>query len=234
MRLYLGKLLRKVTNKHLFANQGHAELYLKYRPTYPDSLISRIIEYLHQGRVDNKPDGLAVDVGCGSGQFTRSLGQHFDRVIGVDVSESQLASARLVPRSNIEYLSGSGESIPVSNGSTDLITCAMCIHWLDFPKFCDEVQRVLKPNGCIAAFGYEMQCCRVNGKKVEKIEEAYNKLIQEKTKPYWTPNRKHVFNGYADIQLPFENNKSRCHSTKVTSKTTQKNKRLLFCSNKES
>jgi SAM-dependent methyltransferase len=45
-----------------------------------------------------------IDVGCGNGTQTRFLGGHFDRVIGVDVSEKALISAReQASAANIEY-----------------------------------------------------------------------------------------------------------------------------------
>ncbi len=36
---------------------------------------------------------LAVDVGCGTGSSTRALGPHFSRVVGLDVSETQIRVA---------------------------------------------------------------------------------------------------------------------------------------------
>ncbi len=52
----------------------------------------------------SKPFSLAVDVGCGTGQSSRPLGPYFDKVIGIDRSEEQLANARLESNSsNIEY-----------------------------------------------------------------------------------------------------------------------------------
>ena len=51
--------------------------------------------------------GLAVDVGCGSGQSTNLLAPLFKRVVGLDVSESQIRvaeaqkSADLCP--NVEF-----------------------------------------------------------------------------------------------------------------------------------
>lgn len=35
----------------------------------------------------------AVDVGCGSGQFTKLICDHFDHVTGVDISENQIKHA---------------------------------------------------------------------------------------------------------------------------------------------
>lgn len=40
------------------------------------------------------PFDLAVDIGCGSGQSSRSLTPHFKQVVGTEVSEVQLLQAR--------------------------------------------------------------------------------------------------------------------------------------------
>ena len=37
---------------------------------------------------------MAVDVGCGTGQATLALADHFERVLGVDISENQISEAR--------------------------------------------------------------------------------------------------------------------------------------------
>jgi len=38
-----------------------------------------------------------VDLGCGTGQNSRSLTPYFQQVVGIDVSESQVEEARAVP-----------------------------------------------------------------------------------------------------------------------------------------
>lgn len=45
-----------------------------------------------------------MDLGCGTGQNTRLLSGHFEKVVGIDVSENQLEEARAVPGfENITY-----------------------------------------------------------------------------------------------------------------------------------
>lgn len=47
---------------------------------------------------------LCVDVGCGSGQSTEIYADHFDQVIGLDVSQEQLDAARVRnTRPNLSY-----------------------------------------------------------------------------------------------------------------------------------
>lgn len=46
-----------------------------------------------------------MDVGCGSGQGTHFLGQHFKKVVGMDISEAQVQEAKDTPcMPNISYL----------------------------------------------------------------------------------------------------------------------------------
>ncbi|XP_071944651.1 putative methyltransferase DDB_G0268948 [Antedon mediterranea] len=171
------------------------------------------------------PLGSVVDVGCGSGQFTRSLAKHFDDVIGVDISEAQISSARRLQHLNTTYVNafykaliakikrlklifsrvGSGEAIPVPAESTALVTCATAAHYLDPNKFGSEIQRVLKPNGCVAIVCYELVSCRYNGEKVEELEQAFEEVFMDKTTPYMDSFYHLVRTKYADLELPFEN-----------------------------
>lgn len=76
----------------LFEGETHAALYAKYRPKYPDELF-RTIEELCRAP-GSSGCGVAVDVGCGSGQGTFPLCELFDTVIGVDISQNQIDQAR--------------------------------------------------------------------------------------------------------------------------------------------
>lgn len=45
-----------------------------------------------------------MDLGCGTGQNTRLLAPHFQKVVGIDVSECQVEEARGVPGfANVTY-----------------------------------------------------------------------------------------------------------------------------------
>uniref|UniRef100_A0A673H5K0 Zgc:162396 n=1 Tax=Sinocyclocheilus rhinocerous TaxID=307959 RepID=A0A673H5K0_9TELE len=123
--------------ERLFEEKRHASLYQKYRFGPPDELKKLILHYL-----DKKPHHLAVDLGCGTGQNSRTLMAYFEQVVGIDVSESQVEQARAVPGfPNLSYRSVIGAAIP--DGSVDLLTAGSA-----------EATHVLKPRGCLALFGY--------------------------------------------------------------------------------
>ena len=71
---------------------GHADIYREARPTYPPALFA--------WRAEQAPaTQLVWDVGCGNGQATLALAEHFTRVVGTDPSAAQIANAP--PRVNV-------------------------------------------------------------------------------------------------------------------------------------
>ena len=55
----------------------------------------------------------------------------------------------------ILYVVAMADQTPLPDQSVDLVTVASAFHWLDFPRFFDEVWRVAKPNGILAAWEYK-------------------------------------------------------------------------------
>lgn len=97
------------------------------------------------------PNCLAVDVGCGTGQLTRVLAPFFNRVIGVDVSQAQITVAKeFTSEGNIEYKLSPAEDLPfLASESVDLLSVATALHYFDRQSFLTEVERILKPGGCL-------------------------------------------------------------------------------------
>ncbi len=72
-------------------------------------------------------------------------------VYGVDVDKETIEYAQQNYSSkNIQYLLGNGESIPLKDGSIDVVVSYETIeHIKDYVKFMEEVKRVLKPDGLL-------------------------------------------------------------------------------------
>lgn len=189
----------------LFQGAEHSALYAKFRPVAPPSLVSQIIKY-HAGSIDE-----CVDVGCGSGQFTKLILPHVQkRVIGQDVSDSQIAQAReKIKDPKAEFSIGGGETIGVKDQSIDLVTVAQALHWIQVDKFYAEVNRILKPGGVLAVIGYHFTCAyeteisrtEPNPERPESLRGALNKIYRN-TGPYWAYERQFVDSGYRDIPGP--------------------------------
>ncbi len=167
---------------------SRAALYAQARPTYPTELFAHLAA-LAPGR------SLAWDCGAGNGQASIALTGHFTRVVATEPSSTQLAEAALHPQ--VIYLQ-SAESAPgLADGTVDLVTAAQAAHWFDRNKFYAEVQRVLRPNGVVALWSYEL--CRIE----PAIDATVSRFYSETVGPFWPPERKHVENGYRDFEFPF-------------------------------
>ena len=99
------------------------ESYAKYRPTYPNVLFDKLYSLVEPSSWE-----LAVDIGCGTGQVTTVIAEKFQKVIGLDSSESQIKAA--IPHKNVEYaLANAANTIPVGDNSVDLITIAQAVRF---------------------------------------------------------------------------------------------------------
>ncbi|XP_077442301.1 putative methyltransferase DDB_G0268948 [Vanacampus margaritifer] len=139
----------------LFEEKSHVAAYLKYRVT-PHELINTIMDFM-RSKTPNKFN-LAVDVGCGNGRGTILLAPSFHQVVGTDISASQLELARANNIcQGVSYRQSPAEELPFESGHVDLVTSTTAAHWFDRPRFLKEVERVLKPNGCLAVMGNMME-----------------------------------------------------------------------------
>lgn len=164
--------------------------YAAFRPEYPPELATYLAE-LAPGR------GRALDVGCGTGQLTRQLGQHFDAVIGLDPSQDQLDHAAPHPR--VTYRCAPAEALPVANASIDLITAAQAAHWFDRPAFYAETRRVARPQAIIALISYG-----VPELEDAALQDRFSRFYYREIGPFWPPERSLVDSGYAGIDFPFD------------------------------
>ncbi len=139
---------------------------------------------------------LALDCGTGNGQAALGLIAHFKRVIAIDASESQLASAMKHPR--IEYRRATSEQTQLAEGSVDAITVAQAFHWFDVPRFFAEARRVLAENGVVAVWAYGLP--EINAEVDTLVREHYGETLGG----YWPEQRRHVDAGYVTLNLPLE------------------------------
>ncbi len=116
-------------------------LYDAARPDYPGEAIEHFAATLglnHSMHV--------LDLGAGSGIFSRQLRPLVGRVTAVDPSASMRESFRQAS-SDMEVLDGSDTSIPLDDASVDAAFVAQAFHWFDAPRALHEIHRVLVPKG---------------------------------------------------------------------------------------
>ncbi|QGQ99542.1 class I SAM-dependent methyltransferase [Paenibacillus psychroresistens] len=122
-----------------------AQEYAKYRDQLPDV----IFEQLRERNVvfENKK---AIDLGAGSGIFSRALANQGVEVYGIEPEYNLINEARLqdhVHNKSITYLNSVAEEIDLPDQSFDLITALRAWHWFERIKVLEEVNRLLKPEG---------------------------------------------------------------------------------------
>jgi ubiquinone/menaquinone biosynthesis C-methylase UbiE len=119
----------------------NGSLYDAARPNYPDEAIAYFVAVLG---LDSSMH--ALDLGAGSGIFSRQLRPFVGRVTAVDPSASMRESFRSAD-SDMEILDGSDISIPVEDASVDAVLVAQAFHWFDASAALKEIHRVLVPQG---------------------------------------------------------------------------------------
>lgn len=106
------------------------------------------------------PEGLYLDIGCGTGNYTTSLQQRGLRFIGMDPSSQMLRQAReLIPES--DWRTGTADNTRLENNSMDGIIATLTIHhWPDPEAGFREMNRILKPGGTLVIFSSTPQQMR--------------------------------------------------------------------------
>lgn len=113
--------------------------------TYPDNHLVRFVM-----RNRDQLGKSALDVGCGIGAQTMFLfEQGFDEVVGIDLSPTAIAKARVYSGA-ATYEVGNALHINEDDNSFDFVSDVCCLQHIlapDHHKAFSEVHRVLKPGG---------------------------------------------------------------------------------------
>jgi ubiquinone/menaquinone biosynthesis C-methylase UbiE len=121
-----------------------ATVYDKVRPGYPSAALEDL-----RTRCGIGPGRRVLEVGCGTGQLTRSLAVTGATVRSLEPGPSLLALARenLGPTANVEFALSTFEDADEVAESYDLVVSATAFHWVDPHVGYPKAARVLKPGG---------------------------------------------------------------------------------------
>jgi malonyl-CoA O-methyltransferase len=98
-----------------------------------------------------------LDLGSGTGYFSRALAQRFPHGEGLalDIAEGMLNHARPLGGAD-HYVVGDAENLPLRDASVDLMFSSLAVQWCsDFASVLSEARRVLRPGG---VFGFASLC----------------------------------------------------------------------------
>ena len=125
--------------------------YDRYRPAYPDELVDRACQVAGIGSGDH-----VLEVGCGSGQLTRSLVARGLHVTSIEPGKSLIALARqnLDGAGEVEFVNAQFEDAPLPSGQFQAVFSASAFHWVDPKVSWQKTADVLAPGGTLALVQY--------------------------------------------------------------------------------
>jgi 23S rRNA (guanine745-N1)-methyltransferase len=122
-----------IVARERFLGQGYYDFLVKYI----NELISRL-------NIQKNDQSLMLDLGCGSGYYTRNVGVDKNKLekIGIDISRNAISIAAKSDK-NSSYLVGSVYRVPLMENTVDLLLNVFS------PMYIEEAKRVLKKDGFI-------------------------------------------------------------------------------------
>ncbi len=136
-----GKLSPAVHDAAQRGFSSSAATYSRGRPDYPPQLVTWL-----RGTLGLAPGKRALDLGAGTGKFTRLLLQTGADVVAVEPIDAMRAQLlQNVP--GVTALAASAQSMPLADESLDVVVCAQAFHWFASPEALREIGRVLKAGG---------------------------------------------------------------------------------------
>ena len=123
---------------------GKADIYKKFRPTYP----KEFIDYLYS-QVGFAKESAVADIGSGTGIFSRLLLERGSRVYCVEPNEDMQKTAKkdLSEFDNFTAVNALANYTGLQEKSIDFVTAAQAFHWFDRQAFRAECCRILKNDG---------------------------------------------------------------------------------------
>ncbi|EDP98563.1 class I SAM-dependent methyltransferase [Kordia algicida OT-1] len=97
-------------------------------------------------------EGIYLDIGCGTGNYTSKLHNKETKFIGIDPSQKMLNIAQK-NHPTIDWKLGAAENIPLKNNSIEGVVGTLTLHhWDNLEKGFSELFRVMKPYANIVFF----------------------------------------------------------------------------------
>ncbi|KAG8893954.1 hypothetical protein FRB99_001618 [Tulasnella sp. 403] len=192
-----------------FASKDYnAASYATFRFTYPQPLLDLVLRYHSDGSTSTTSRGVALDLGCGTGQVVKMLIGSFDQVIGTDASTKMIEQARADAEgwpgiSKVEWIVSPAEDVAAHIGaaSVDLVTAGQAAHWFDQERVWEALAKVTKPGATVAFWGYSVFHV-VGHPELASIHRAFEEN-EDCLGPFWEQPGINILSSYfRDIPFP--------------------------------
>jgi SAM-dependent methyltransferase len=93
---------------------------------------------------------LVLEIGCGTGLFTKALADTGYAIVAIDISERLILKAKeRVSSGDVHFIAGNAYETGFKSESFDFIVGSSSLHHLNVPSALKEFLRILKPGGMI-------------------------------------------------------------------------------------
>ena len=135
-----------------FSNR--VENYVKYRPTYPKSILD-----LFCSEMNLQNNSIVADIGSGTGISARLFLENGNTVFGVEPNRAMREAAERLLQNfpNFKSVNGTAENTGLQSESIDFIVAAQAFHWFDRMKTRVEFKRILRDKGFVVLMWNERQ-----------------------------------------------------------------------------
>jgi ubiquinone/menaquinone biosynthesis C-methylase UbiE len=146
--------------------------YDRRRPAYPDELVDQACHTAGIGSGDH-----VLEVGCGSGQLTRSLVARGLHVTAIEPGKSLIALARqnLQGAGPVDFVHAQFEDAVLPRARFQAVFSASAFHWIDPKVGWQKVADVLVPGGTLALVQY----CGIEDQRSQRDQEAILAAIRK-------------------------------------------------------
>ncbi|HKU95856.1 MAG TPA: class I SAM-dependent methyltransferase [Vineibacter sp.] len=121
------------------------------RPGYPDALVDDVIAY-----AGLDPSDAVLEVGCGSGQATKSFATRGFRMLALDPGEGLIRAAQesLAAFPQVEFVVSTFEGWSATSAVFRLLIAAQSWHWVPADVQFTKAAEALTADGTLAVFGH--------------------------------------------------------------------------------
>ncbi|MGJ5207812.1 class I SAM-dependent methyltransferase [Bradyrhizobium sp. HKCCYLR20261] len=128
-----------------------ANAYQASRPDYPAALVDDVVAF-----ADLKRGDAVLEIGCGTGQATKSFAARGLRIVAIDPGPEMLRAARetLANYDHVELIETTFEAWPPNNATFRLVMAAQSWHWVAQELRFAKAAEALSRNGSLAVFGH--------------------------------------------------------------------------------
>ena len=176
---------------NVFLRYDIAGNYDSYYNTEFGKKVDEIEKKIVSGLIKNIPRTKMIELGCGTGHWTKFFSDTGFDVTGIDNSHHMLAHA-VNKKINAEFISGDAENLTFLNESIDVVASITMLEFVDNKDVVfKEINRILKPGGwlilgCLNSFSVVGQN-KSNDETFRNASFLNEEVLEEKLKMFGDP-----------------------------------------------